>query len=89
MFCRPQQNNTNKPKLGLSANNYGRAVYECLRGGHDFTKDDENLTSQPFMRRQNRIEIMAEDIYKSQQETGESKGHNLNVTAPETVVFFV
>jgi len=25
----------------LSAKNYGRAVYECLRGGLDFTKDDE------------------------------------------------
>ena len=32
---------TIKPKLGLSAKNYGRAVYECLRGGLDFTKDDE------------------------------------------------
>jgi ribulose-bisphosphate carboxylase large chain len=28
--------------LGLSAKNYGRAVYECLRGGLDFTKDDEH-----------------------------------------------
>ena len=34
---------TIKPKLGLSAKNYGRAVYECLRGGLDFTKDDENV----------------------------------------------
>ena len=42
---------TIKPKLGLSAKNYGRAVYECLRGGLDFTKDDENVNSQPFMRR--------------------------------------
>ena len=41
---------TIKPKLGLSAKNYGRAVYECLRGGLDFTKDDENVNSQPFMR---------------------------------------
>ena len=29
---------TIKPKLGLSAKNYGRAVYECLRGGLDFIK---------------------------------------------------
>jgi hypothetical protein len=36
--------------LGLSAKNYGRAVYECLRGGLDFTKDDENVNAQPFMR---------------------------------------
>jgi len=25
-------------------------VYECLRGGLDFTKDDENVNAQPFMR---------------------------------------
>ena len=41
---------TVKPKLGLSARNYGRVVYEALRGGLDFTKDDENINSQPFMR---------------------------------------
>jgi len=29
---------TIKPKLGLSAKNYGRACYECLRGGLDFTR---------------------------------------------------
>ncbi len=39
-----------KPKLGLSTKNYGRAVYECLCGGLDFTKNDENVNSQPFMR---------------------------------------
>src|SRR3569832_2227585 len=64
-------------------NNYGRAVYECLRGGLDFTKDDENINSQPFMRWQNRFEFVAEAIYKSQQETGERKGHYLNVAAPD------
>jgi ribulose-bisphosphate carboxylase large chain len=72
---------TIKPKLGLSAKNYGRAVYECLRGGLDFTKDDENVTSQPFMRWRDRFTFVAEAIYKSQAETGEIKGHYLNVTA--------
>jgi ribulose 1,5-bisphosphate carboxylase large subunit-like protein len=33
---------------GIRAKNYGRAVYECLRGGLDFTKDDENVNSQLF-----------------------------------------
>jgi ribulose-bisphosphate carboxylase large chain len=61
---------TIKPKLGLSAKNYGRAVYECLRGGLDFTKDDENVTSQPFMRWRDRFTFVAEAIYKSQAETG-------------------
>jgi ribulose-bisphosphate carboxylase large chain len=72
---------TIKPKLGLSAKNYGRACYECLRGGLDFTKDDENVNSQPFMRWRDRFLFVAEAIFKSQQETGEIKGHYLNVTA--------
>lgn len=63
---------TIKPKLGLSAKNYGRAVYECLRGGLDFTKDDENVTSQPFMRWRDRFLFCAEAIYKSQAETGKT-----------------
>ncbi|GJU74584.1 ribulose-1,5-bisphosphate carboxylase/oxygenase large subunit [Tanacetum coccineum] len=67
--------------MGLSAKNYGRAVYECLRGGLDFAKDDENVNSQPFMRWRDRFLFCAEAIYKSQAETGEIKGHYLNATA--------
>lgn len=52
-------------KLGLSAKNYGRAVYECLRGGLDFTKDDENVNSQSFMRWRDRFLFCAEAIYKA------------------------
>jgi ribulose-bisphosphate carboxylase large chain len=48
-FGRPLLGATTKPKLGLSGRNYGRVVYEALRGGLDFTKDDENINSQPFM----------------------------------------
>ena len=72
---------TIKPKLGLSAKNYGRACYECLRGGLDFTKDDENVNSQSFMRWRDRFLFCAEAIYKAQAETGEIKGHYLNATA--------
>ncbi|XP_047314562.1 ribulose bisphosphate carboxylase large chain-like [Impatiens glandulifera] len=54
---------------------------ECLRGGLDFTKDDENVNSQPFMRWRDRFLFCAEAIYKSQAETGEIKGHYLNATA--------
>ena len=73
---------TIKPKLGLSAKNYGRAVYECLRGGLDLTKDDENVNSQPFMRWRQRFDFVMEAIHKAERETGERKGHYLNVTAP-------
>ncbi|TYH52274.1 hypothetical protein ES332_D09G015200v1 [Gossypium tomentosum] len=72
---------TIKPKLGLSAKNYGRAVYECLCGRLDFTKDDENVNPQPFMRWRDHFLFCAEAIYKSQAETGEIKGHYLNATA--------
>ncbi|QHN90745.1 Ribulose bisphosphate carboxylase large chain [Arachis hypogaea] len=80
-YGRPLLGCTIKPKLGLSAKNYGRAVYECLRGGLDFTKDDENVNSQPFMRWRDRFLFCAEAIFKSQAETGEIKGHYLNATA--------
>ncbi|KAG6539820.1 hypothetical protein Mapa_018866 [Marchantia paleacea] len=80
-YGRPLLGCTIKPKLGLSAKNYGRTVYECLRGGLDFTKDDENVNSQPFMRWRDRFLFVAEAIYKSQAETGEIKGHYLNATA--------
>jgi ribulose 1,5-bisphosphate carboxylase large subunit-like protein len=58
-----------------------RDVYECLRGGLDFTKDDENVNSQPFMRWRDRFLFVGEATYKAQAETGEVKGHYLNATA--------
>jgi ribulose-bisphosphate carboxylase large chain len=81
-YGRPMLGCTIKPKLGLSAKNYGRAVYECLRGGLDFTKDDENVNSQPFMRWRDRFGYVMEAVKKAEAETGERKGHYLNVTAP-------
>jgi ribulose-bisphosphate carboxylase large chain len=80
-YGRPLLGCTIKPKLGLSAKNYGRAVYECLRGGLDFTKDDENVNSQPFMRWRDRFLFCQEAIEKAEAETGERKGHYMNVTA--------
>ena len=72
---------TTKPKLGLSARNYGRVVYEALRGGLDFTKDDENINSQPFMRWRDRYLFTMEAVNRAAEQTGEVKGHYLNVTA--------
>ena len=80
-FGRPLLGATVKPKLGLSARNYGRVVYEALRGGLDFTKDDENINSQPFMRWRDRFLHCMEAINRAQAETGEIKGHYMNVTA--------
>ena len=80
-FGRPLIGATVKPKLGLSAKNYGRVVYEALSGGLDFTKDDENINSQPFMRWRNRYLYAMEGVHRAQAASGEVKGHYLNVTA--------
>ena len=80
-FGRPLLGATVKPKLGLSARNYGRVVYEALRGGLDFTKDDENINSQPFMRWRDRYLFCMEAVNRAMAATGEILGHYLNVTA--------
>ena len=81
VFGRPLLGATMKPKLGLSGRNYGRVVYEALKGGLDFTKDDENINSQPFMHWRDRFLYCMEAVNKAQAETGEVKGTYLNVTA--------
>jgi ribulose-bisphosphate carboxylase large chain len=80
-YGRPLLGATVKPKLGLSARNYGRVVYEALRGGLDFTKDDENINSQPFMRWRDRFLFCMEAVNKASAATGEIQGHYLNVSA--------
>ena len=80
-FGRPLLGATTKPKLGLSGKNYGRVVYEALKGGLDFVKDDENINSQPFMHWRDRFLFVMEAVNKASAETGEVKGHYLNVTA--------
>ena len=80
-FGRPLLGATTKPKLGLSARNYGRVVYEGLKGGLDFMKDDENINSQPFMHWRDRFLYVMDAVNKACAATGEVKGSYLNVTA--------
>ena len=80
-FGKPLLGATTKPKLGLSGKNYGRVVYEGLKGGLDFMKDDENINSQPFMHWRDRFLYCMEAVNKATAETGEIKGHYLNITA--------
>src|SRR5918992_2652770 len=80
-YGRPLLGATTKPKLGLSPRNYGRVVYEALRGGLDFVKDDENINSQPFMHWRDRFLYCMEAVNRASAATGEVKGHSLNVTA--------
>ena len=81
IYGRPLLGATVKPKLGLSGRNYGRVVYEALKGGLDFTKDDENINSQPFMHWRDRFLYCMEGVNKAVAATGEIKGTYLNVTA--------
>src|SRR5882762_2024484 len=71
-FGRPLLGATVKPKLGLSGKNYGRV---------DYTKDDENINSQPFMHWRDRFLYCMEAVNRAQAATGEIKGSYLNVTA--------
>ncbi|MBV1700846.1 MAG: form I ribulose bisphosphate carboxylase large subunit [Hyphomicrobiales bacterium] len=80
-FGRPLLGATVKPKLGLSGRNYGRVVYEALKGGLDFTKDDENINSQSFMHWRERFLYCMEAVNRAQAVTGEIKGTYLNITA--------
>ena len=79
-FGRPLLGATTKPKLGLSGRNYGRVIYEGLKGGLDFMKDDENINSQPFMHWRDRFLYVMDGVNKASAATGEVKGSYLNVT---------
>ena len=81
---RPLLGGTVKPKLGLSPKAYSTIIYECLMGGLDTTKDDENMNSQPFSRWRDRFMYAQEAVTQSMAETGEFKGHWHNVTAGST-----
>jgi ribulose-bisphosphate carboxylase large chain len=73
---------TVKPKLGLSGKNYGRVVYEALKGGLDFTKDDENINSPAVHALARPLPLLHGGGQQGDQAaTGEVKGHYLNVTA--------
>jgi ribulose-bisphosphate carboxylase large chain len=81
---RPLLGGTVKPKLGLSAKDYAAIIYECLMGGLDTTKDDENMNSQPFNRWRDRFLYGMDAVKRAEIETGEAKGHFFNVTANST-----
>jgi ribulose-bisphosphate carboxylase large chain len=56
-------------------------VYEALKGGLDFTKDDENINSQAFMHWRDRFLFAMEGVNRASASTGEVKGHYLNISA--------
>jgi ribulose-bisphosphate carboxylase large chain len=73
-----------KPKLGISAEEWANAAYKAWRGGLDFVKDDENLTSMQFNPFYKRAELVIKAKKKAEAETGEKKLYFCNVSAPVT-----
>lgn len=78
---RPLTATVPKPKLGLTAKEHARAGYEAWIGGIDLLKDDENLTSQPFNKFQERVNECFRLRAKAENQTGERKSYLINVTA--------
>lgn len=70
-----------KPKVGLSVKEHTSVGYESWAGGCDAVKDDENLTSQPFNKFEQRIPAMLEAMDKAKEETGEKKVYFPNITS--------
>jgi len=70
-----------KPKLGLNTKHHAQCAYEAWRGGCDFVKDDENLSSQKFNPFEKRLSKTLEMQDRAEEETGEKKAYLVNVTA--------
>ena len=78
---RPLTATVPKPKVGFNADEYAKIAEESLRGGIDLLKDDENLTSQSFIRFEKRLEKVMKVIERVEHETGEHKSYMVNITA--------
>jgi ribulose-bisphosphate carboxylase large chain len=81
IYDRPILATVPKPKVGMDIAEYAEAAYEILSGGIDLLKDDENLSSQNFIRFRDRLNSVIKVIDKVEKETGEQKGYLINVTA--------
>lgn len=78
---RPLTATVPKPKVGFDADEYAEVAYEAWTGGIDFLKDDENLSSQPFIRFEDRVKKVMKVREKVEKETGEKKVFLVNITA--------
>jgi len=79
---RPHLGTIVKPKVGLTPKEGAKVAYDSWAGGLDFVKDDENLTSHPFSRFEERIVRYLEARDRAEAETGSKKIYAPNITAP-------
>lgn len=78
---RPIVGTVPKPKVGYSPEEVERLAYELLRGGMDYIKDDENLTSPDYCKFDDRANRIMKVIEKVEKETGEKKAWFANITS--------
>ncbi len=78
---RPLTGAVPKPKIGFSAKEHAEIGFETWTGGFDFVKDDENLTSTPFNRFDDRVALLAKMRDRAEKITGEKKSAFINITA--------
>lgn len=82
VFKRPLLACVPKPKIGMTAREHAETGYKVWKGGVDFLKDDENLTSQPFNKFEERVRLCMKMREKAEKETGETKSCLFNITSP-------
>jgi ribulose-bisphosphate carboxylase large chain len=71
-----------KPKIGMTTAEHAKIGFDVWTGGVDLLKDDENLTSQPFNKFDNRVRACMTQAHRAEKITGEIKAGLFNVTAP-------
>jgi len=71
-----------KPKLGLRPEPFAEAAYQFWLGG-DFIKNDEPQGNQVFAPLKKTIPLVAEAMFRAQDETGQPKLFSANITADD------
>ncbi|MFX0116276.1 MAG: type III ribulose-bisphosphate carboxylase [Candidatus Hodarchaeota archaeon] len=75
-----------KPKVGLNAKRHAEVAYEAYRGGIDFVKDDENLSSQKFCPFDDRVIATLEKTDQIREETGREVIYAANISASSDIM---
>jgi len=81
IYDRPLLATVPKPKVGMTSEEHANAGYEAWSGGVDLLKDDENLSSQPFNRFEERARLSFRKREQAEKETGERKDYLINITS--------
>ncbi|MCD6215947.1 MAG: type III ribulose-bisphosphate carboxylase [Candidatus Aenigmarchaeota archaeon] len=79
---RPHLGTIVKPKVGLNAKEWATVAYNAWKGGLDFVKDDENLTSMKFCKFEDRVINTLDMADKIKEEEGRNVLYAANITAP-------